>query len=182
MLEQSMSLMNSQEDNSCENIFASLIEILRKELVVYQELKSKLVDEKIMLKKPTLDELNHNNACKENIILKARMLAEARSNILKKIARNFDVNTNSVTLSQLIGYADNKQRMEIEEVRDALVLISREISGLNETNKNLLYVSMNNINSSLDFINSIASSGSVYLQCGKVKALNKNGICLHREG
>lgn len=182
MLEQSMSLMNSREDNSCENIFASLIEILRKELVVYQELKSTIVDEKIMLKKPTLDELNHNNARKENIILKARMLAEARTNILKKIARNFDINANSVILSHLIGYADNQQRAEIEEVRDALVLISREISGLNETNMNLLNVSMDNVKSSLDFINSIASSGSVYLQCGKVKALNKNGIYLHREG
>ena len=182
MLEHGMGLMNFREDNSCENIFTSLIEILRKELVVYQELKSTIVDEKVILKKPSLDEINHNNARQENIILKARMLVEARTNILKKIARNFDINANSIILSQLIGYADNEQRIEIEEVRDALTLISQEISDLNRTNQNLLHVSMNNIKSSLDFINSIASSGSVYLQCGKVKSLNKNGICLHREG
>jgi hypothetical protein len=46
MLEQSMSLTNSREENSCENIFSSLIDILRKESVVYQELKSTIIYEK----------------------------------------------------------------------------------------------------------------------------------------
>jgi hypothetical protein len=182
MLEQSMGLINSREENSCENIFASLIEILRKELTVYQELKSSIVYEKKILKKPTLDELNHNNARKENIILKARMLTEARTNVLKKITRNLDINTRSVKLSQLISYAGNEQRAEIEELRDALVLISQEITCLNETNKNLLNVSMDNVKSSLDFINSITSLGSVYQQYGKIKSADKNGIYLHKEG
>lgn len=182
MLEQSMSLTNSLEEKCCENIFASLVEILRKELAVYQELKSTIVQEKKILQKPTLDELNHNNAQKENIILKARMLTEARTNILKKIALKLDINSKSVKLSQIIAYSDNQQRAEIEEVRDALVSISREIAGLNESNKNILNVSVHNIRSSLDFINSMMSSGPVYQQCGKIKSLDKNGIYLHKEG
>lgn len=174
--------MNSLEEKCCENIFTSLVEILRKELAVYQELKSTIVHEKIILQKPALDELNQNNARKENIILKARMLIEARTNILKKIAFKLDINSKSVKLSQIIGYSDNQQRVEIEEIRDALLSISGEIAGLNESNKHILNVSVNNIRSSLDFINSMMSSGPVYQQCGKIKLLDKNGVYLNREG
>jgi len=182
MLEQNMSLMNSPLENCCKNIFASLVEILRKELAIYEELKSAIVHEKNMLQKPTLDELNHNNACKENIILKARMLTEARTNILKKIAQKLDLNSKNVKLGSITGYADDRQRAEIENLRDALISKSHEIIELNETNKILLNVSVNNIRSSLDFINSMLSSGPVYQQCGKIKSSDKNGIYLHKEG
>lgn len=182
MLEQNMSLMSSPLENCCENIFASLAEILRKELAIYEELKNAIIHEKTMLQKPTLDELNHNNARKENIILKARMLTEARTNILKKIARKLDLNSKSVKLSSITGHADDRQRAEIENLRDALISISHEIIELNETNKILLNVSVNNIRSSLDFINSMLASGPVYQQCGKIKPSDKNGIYLHKEG
>lgn len=182
MLEQSMSLANSQEENSSENIFTSLIEILRKESAVYQELKSAIIYEKKILKKPILDELSHNNAVKENIILKARMLAETRTNVLKKLARSFDLSTSGIKLNQLAGYAGTEQRKEIEAIRDELFLISREINALNAANKDLLDASMSNIKGSLLFINSIMSSESVYLECGKMKTVQKNGIYFHKEG
>jgi hypothetical protein len=182
MLEQSMGLVNSQEENTCENIFASLIEILRKELVVYQELKSTIIYEKTILKKPTLDELNHNNALKENIILKARMLAEARANIFKKIARNLDLNPKGINLTQLAGLTGPEQRKEIETIKDDLLLILREINALNAANKDLLDVSMGNIKNSLNFINSIMSSESIYLESGKMKAGHRNGTYLNKVG
>lgn len=182
MLEQSISLTNSREENSCEHIFTSLIEILRKELAVYQELKSTIIGEKKILIKPNLGEFNHTNALKENIILKARMLEEARTNIIKKIVRSLEISTKDIKLSQLACYAGHEQRQEIEEIRDELVLIAGEISALNAANKDLLEASMTNIKSSLDFINSIMSSGSVYLQCGKIKSTDNNGTFLHKEG
>jgi hypothetical protein len=64
---------------------------LSQELAIYQELKNAISGENVILIKPSLDELNHSNAIKENIILKAHMLEEVRLNILKKIARNFDI-------------------------------------------------------------------------------------------
>jgi flagellar biosynthesis/type III secretory pathway chaperone len=182
MLGQGMSLTNLREENSCGNIFTSLIEILKKELAVYQELKSTIICEKKIITKPTLHELNHNNALKENIILKARMLEEARINILKKIARNLDISTKNIKLTQLAGYAGPEQGKEIEEIRDDLVLISQEINALNAANKDLLDASMGNIKSSLDFISAIMSSGSVYMECGKIKSMHEKGTYLHKEG
>jgi hypothetical protein len=182
MLGQGMSLTNLREENSSGNIFTSLIEILKKELAVYSELKNTIICEKKIITKPTLDELNHNNALKENIILKARMLEEARINILKKIARNLDISTESIKLTQLAGYAGPEQSAEIEKIRDDLVLISREINALNAVNKDLLDASMGNIKCSLDFMTSIMCSESVYLKCGKMNAAHHNGKILHKEG
>jgi hypothetical protein len=182
MLGQGISLTNSREENSCENIFTSLIEILRKELEVYQELKSTIIGERKILIKPNLGEFNHTNALKENIILKARMLEEARTNIIKKIVRNLEISTKDIKLSQLVAYAGHEQRKEIEEVREELVLIAGEINALNTGNKDLLEASLTNVKSSLDFINSIMSPGSVYLQCGTIKSTDNNGIFLHKEG
>ncbi len=182
MLDQCMGLMNSQQENFCESIFASLIDILRKELMVYQELRSTIIYEKKILNKPVLEELNRNNALKENIILKARMLGEARTTVLKKIARNLDLDTKDIKLTQLAGYAGSEQRKEIEEIRDNLSIISREVNALNAANKDLLDASLGNIKSSLDFINSIISSETVYLESGKMKSGQRNGTYLHKVG
>ncbi|PKN77286.1 MAG: hypothetical protein CVU52_01030 [Deltaproteobacteria bacterium HGW-Deltaproteobacteria-10] len=182
MLEQGMILTNCREENSCESVFTALMEILRKESDIYQELKDCLINEKRLLIKPNLDELGQNNSAKENIILKARMLEEARVNNLKRIARSLDIRTNVVKLSQIASHAGHEQRKEIELIRDDLALVAREINALNAANKDLLDASMGNIKSSLDFISSIMSSESVYLECGKMKSAHKNGMYLHKEG
>jgi flagellar biosynthesis/type III secretory pathway chaperone len=182
MLEQNMVLVDCREENTQMSLFAALIQVLKKEILIYQELKNIMIQEKKILSKPSLEELNQNNAFKENIILKSRMLEEVRANILKKIGRVFDINVNAVKLSQIADYAGKGQREELNGIRESLALISQEINALNAANKDLLDASMTNIKSSLDFINSIMSSGSVYLQCGKIQSTEKNGTYLHTEG
>ena len=182
MLEQTVSLTNCREENSCENIFTSLIDVLRKELAIYQELKDTIIYEKKILLRPSLEELNHINAIKENIILKARILDEARTNILKKIARSLDINTKGIRLNQVAVYAGIEQRKEIEEVKEALALISQDINALNEINKDLLDASLACVKSSLDFISSMMSRGDVYMESGKIKTMQNNGKFLHTEG
>jgi flagellar biosynthesis/type III secretory pathway chaperone len=182
MLEQSMVLVDCREENTQTSLFKALIEVLKKELLIYQELKNIIILEKKILSKPSLEELNQSNALKENIILKSRMLEEVRTNILKKIGRIFDININAVKLSQIAGYAGKRQREELNEIQKSLALISQEINALNASNKDLLEASMNNIKGSLDFISSIMSAGSVYQESGKMKPTSNNGTYLHTEG
>jgi flagellar biosynthesis/type III secretory pathway chaperone len=182
MLEQSVSLINLREENLCKDSFVSLIDILRKESAVYQELKNTIIYEQQILKKPVLDELNHNNAVKENIVLKARMLEEARTSLLKKIARSLDINTKGIKLSQLAGYAGVDQRRELEELKEDLAMVAREINLINEANKNLLDTSLMCVQSSLDFIVSAMSQGSVYVESGQIKTMQNNGKFLRTEG
>lgn len=182
MLGQDIILTDCREVNSCETNFMSLLDVLKKELVIYQELKNFIISEKKILIKPSLEKLNESNARKENIILKARMLAEARANILKKIARNLNLKIDEIRLMTLASYAVIEQRQEIEEIRKKMALISGEIKMLNEMNKELVGPSLVNVNKSLDFISLLTSQGPVYLESGKIKSLQRNGKFLRTEG
>jgi hypothetical protein len=182
MLEQNISMTNLCEDDFRENIFVSLIDILRKELTIYQELKDIIIDERRILIKPSLGELNHSNALKENTILKARMLEEARSNILRKIVRYLDISIKDIKLSKLGVYAGIEQRREIEDIREDMIAISNDIKLLNESNKYLLETSLKCVNSSLEFISSMMSMGREYMESGKIRTMQNNGIFLHMEG
>jgi len=182
MLEQNITLTNCRDENSCETNFNALIEVLKKELAIYQTLKSFIVDEKKVLIRPSFDELNESNTRKENIILKARMLEEARTNILKKIARNLELKADEIKLATVTGYAAIEQRQAIEENRKKIVLISGEIRSLNERNKDLVGSTLNNVKGSLDFISSLMSQGPVYLESGKIKSFQSNGKFLRTQG
>jgi flagellar biosynthesis/type III secretory pathway chaperone len=182
MLEQNITLTDCREENSCETDFITLIEVLKKELAIYQELKSFIIDEKKILIRPSFEELNESNARKENIILKARMLEEARTNILKKIARNLELKADETKLATVAGYTEIEQRQKIEEIRKKIVLISGEIRSLNERNKDLVGSTLNNVKGSLDFISSVMSQGPVYLESGKIKSFQSNGKFLRTQG
>jgi flagellar biosynthesis/type III secretory pathway chaperone len=182
MLEQNMSLANRQETDCREAIFSSLIDVLKRELIIFQELKNVIGAEKKILIKPSLDELNHSNAVKENIILKARMLEETRLNIFKKIARLLDINDSGIKLKRLAEYVGAAQGEEIKQLANELFLMSADINTLNEANKNLMDVSLGCIQNSLDFITSMISSQTVYMGTGQVKTINDNGKFLRTEG
>ena len=182
MLEQGIIVTDCREDNSDEAAFFPLIDVLKKELTIYQELKDFIAGEKKILIKPSLDQLNESNAHKENIILKARMLEEARTNILKKIARNLGLKEAEIKLTTLIVYAAVEQRRELEEISREIASVAGEIRRANEMNKDLLDPSLSNVKASLDFICSLTSQGPVYLPSGKIRSLQSNGKFLRTEG
>ncbi len=182
MLEQSITLTDCREENSCETNFISLIEVLKKELAIYQELKDFIIVEKKVFIKSSLDELNESNARKENIILKARMLEEARTNILKKIVRNLELKADEIKLATVASYALIEQKRKIEEIREKIVLISGEITSLNDKNKDLVGSTLNSVKGSLYFISSLMSQGSVYLESGKIKPFQSYGKFLRTQG
>jgi flagellar biosynthesis/type III secretory pathway chaperone len=182
MLEHNISLTNCREENFRDSIFTSLIEVLRKELAIYQELKNAISGENAILIKPSLDELNHSNGMKENIILKARMLEEVRLNIIKKLARNFDINIKEINLSVLMEYADDRHKREIGVIREELEQITQEINALNEINKALLDASLRCVQSSLDFIGSMMFPGAVYSKSGQIKTIPNTGKYFYTEG
>ena len=182
MLEQEMSLTNCQEANFSEPIFSSLIDVLKKELTIFRELKNAMIAERVILIKPSLHELDQSNSIKENIVLKARMLEEARLNIFKKIARNLDIDESEVKLRRLAEFAQAKQGREIREVMGELASISADINALNETSKNLLDISLTCVKNSLDFISSLTSPEAIYMETGQVKAMQGSGKYLSTEG
>lgn len=182
MLEQCATVTNCLENSASEGLFTSLIDVLRKELTIYRELKDFLSAEKIMLiKSASLVQINENNALKENIILKSRILEEVRTNILKKIARSFDLNDGEIKLMSLANYAMIEKRQIIEKLKSDLMSIAWDINRINDENKNVLDTSINNVKKSLDFISSLMDQSGIYLGNGKIVEVRKNGRLLWME-
>lgn len=183
MLEQMNALANCLEDSANEVLFASLIDVLNKELAIFGELKDFLLAEKKMLMKASpLDQINENNAVKENIILKSRILEEGRANILKKIARNLDMDNEEIKLMALADYAPLEQRKALEQLKTELTGISKKIRAMNDENSYLLDASINNVKGSLDFISSLVNRSGIYLGNGKIDEIRPNGRFLRAEG
>ena len=100
-------------------MFSALIDVLAGQVSVYEEMKKFLISEKEMLAKPAaFTAINKSNAAKENIILKARISQEAKVNLLKKIARKFDINEDEATVPELAEMRGGKKRI-IEDLRKA---------------------------------------------------------------
>lgn len=183
MLEQSANLANCLESSVNDDLFGSLIDVLTRELAVYRELKDFLASEReILMHKAVIMQINKNNAVKENIILKARILGEARTNVLKKIARNFDIDDRTVKLMSLANYAVIEKRQIIEKLKNDLLVIATEISVMNNDNKYILEASLNNVKVSLDFVSSLLDRSGVYLGNGKIGEVKKKGRLLRTEG
>jgi flagellar biosynthesis/type III secretory pathway chaperone len=182
MLEHNITLVNCREDNTCESMFTSLIEVLKKELSVYRELKNTIIAEKMILIKPSLDELNHVNALKETIILKARILEGVRINILKRIARSLNIDESSIKLMSLASHAMIEQRQIVDDLKGELLSIAQEISEINDENKYLLNTSLLNVKGSLDLISSLIDRSDIYLGNGKISEVRKRGRLLQTEG
>ncbi|MFO7569595.1 MAG: flagellar protein FlgN [Smithellaceae bacterium] len=183
MLDQGTFVTTCREEISCEGLFTSLIDVFRKELGIYQELKGFMVNEQqMLLKSSSLDRLNENNAVKENIILKARLLEEVRTSLLKRIAREFNENDDSVALTGLLKYADNDQRRTLANLGDQLIAAARDITAANEANAGLLEMSMTNVRGAIDFLSSLVSRSGVYSGSGKMNLVSGNGKFVRTEG
>lgn len=183
MLEQNTIVTNYLEDSTSSELFDFLIDVLRKELAIYGELKNFLQNEKKMiLKSAPLQQINENNALKENLILKVRILEEGRTNILKKLARNLDIDDRSINLMSLAKYAVGQQRQDMEKLKMELTAIARDIRKINDENKHLYDVSIDNVKGILEFISSLVNRSGVYLGNGKIGEVGTYGSILRTEG
>jgi flagellar biosynthesis/type III secretory pathway chaperone len=183
MLEQSTFVANCLEDSGCQGYFTTLIDVMKKELAIYSDLKEFLNDEKqLIMESATLEQINASNGIKENIILKARILEEVRTNILKKIARNLDMDEKAITLTSLANYAVIEQRQVIDQLKRALLDIAQDIRNVNDENAYLLDSSINSINGSLDFISSLMNRSGIYMENGSINEVKRRGRLLATEG
>jgi len=183
MLEQNTIVADCLEDSAFSDLFDFLIDVLKRELVIYGELKKFLCREKQMiLKAPPIENIHENNTFKENLVLKARILEEGRNNILKKLARRIGLEDQSLSLSILANYAGKQQCEEMEALKKELARIAREIKTLNDENKYLIDVSINTVKGSLEFISSLVNCSGIYQGNGKIGEIKRNGNLVRTEG
>jgi len=183
MLEQSIQTADCPEASIDDMLVSSLIDVLGQELKMYRELKEFLAAEKKLLQEaPPLAQLQENNTRKENLILKTRILEEARSGILKKIARGMDIEEGALRLSAVANCTSPDKKRHLGLLIGDLAGVAREISVINDNNKYLLDTCILNSKVSIEFISSLTDRPGSYLPSGRIDQTAREGRLIRTEG
>jgi hypothetical protein len=170
------------EEADFESLLDSLLVVLRQDVEIYRELQANINEKRDVLRRPSLELLTESNSKTETCVLKAKMLEEVRANIVKKIAKSLDRQEQEITLTFLVAYVDGQRKAELKAQQRALSSLMGSISEINEKNKVFLDYSLSYIKSTMNFINSLLSTGADYVNTGKLKAGDRHGRILCKEG
>jgi flagellar biosynthesis/type III secretory pathway chaperone len=179
-----MDPVQTSETKNIEKLYGSLLELLGREVEVYREIRDVIIVEKQVLMKPSLEKLHEITSRKETWILKAKLLEEVRSAVVKQIALNLDLpgGGEEVTLSVLAAHAGNEKGEALRECQIVLRTLFENIQEMNQRNKSILDASLQSIRNVAAFVNDLVSPGVGYLGTGKRNILNNNGKLLCTEG
>lgn len=169
-------------DGDLERLIDSLLAVLTKEIVVYDELQTIIHDERETLKKPSLELISDSNSKKETCILKARMLEEVRANIIRKLARHLGQEESDITITLLAEHASDRHKAALKAKQTILLSLIGAIKETNQINRNILDYSLSYVRNSINFLNQIMCTGADYAKTGKLKTGNRNGAMFCKEG
>ena len=171
-----------QSDPAFVGLVDSLLSLLTKEVEVYKELQEVIVEERSVLMKPSQERLYECNNKKETSILKAKMLEEVQSGIVKKLARLINRKDQDINLTLLASLAEGGQSASLLDQQSILDALIRSINALNENNKEMLDYSLSYVRSSMKFITTILAAGADYVYTGQLRYGAGNGRLINREG
>ena len=172
----------STDETDLEDLLDSLLAVLRKDVEVYRELQGHINEKRSVLTRPSLELLTESNSKTETCALKAKMLEEVRANIVKKIAKCLERQEKDITLTFLSAYVDGQRRAELREQQRVLNSLIGSINEINNKNKVLLDYSLSYVKSTMHFIDHLFSTGADYVNTGKLKAGDRHGRILYKEG
>ena len=157
--------------------------ILRKETAIYRELMDVILLEKKILLSRDVDKLTANNFGKETLILKVKVLEEARWKAVKKISGYLHLGHDDVSLSVLISHVeDGELSREMSDCQSELRALIEGIQKLNRHNMIMMDSSLSSIRGCINFINGLMCSGSTYVGTGGLSVRKRNGKLLYTEG
>ena len=169
-------------DHAIPSLCGSLLAVLEKEIEIYRELLTAVTGERSILTRPSLASLQQSNARKETIVLKTRMIEEARTGIVKKIARLLNYDEEKINFSILAQFLEEDQRRALKDRRETLANLAGPVGRINEENRGLIDASMHHVNNSLDFLARLMSPSPVYQRTGRVAVDSLNGRFINRKG
>ena len=163
-------------------LYDSLISVLKKEIEIYRKFHECLLIEREILTGSTVEELYESNSKKETYVLKARMLEEARAQLVDKVINKLDLDERNAKLSTLLSYGNDSQKKELKECQSILRSLLKDVNELNEKNRVLLDSSNLYVQKSIGFLDKILDPAAIYLNTGRLKANGMHGKVLSREG
>ena len=163
-------------------LYKNLEDLLKKKIKLYESFISLLKEEWACVSKYSYDSLQEVIAKKENKVIQMKVLENARTYLMLKIAEELNVKQSSLTLKKIIQIKDNTNKNNLYKCRKKLLLQIRQIIEITEMTKNLMDYSALSLKRSLAYIHSADEKAqSPYLANGKVMEGRVEGRMLNMD-
>lgn len=138
------------------SIVEELIEVLKDENKVYNELIPVANSKTNIIIKNDLEELQEVTAIEQDIIEKIMTLEKKRESVVVNMALVLNTKANELNLKKIIGLLQNqeKEHRELSKVHDELATSIKTLVEINSRNKMLIEESLDMIEFNLNLVNS----------------------------
>ncbi len=156
-------------------LLEKLISIFNLQTDLHQSLISVLEEEKKAIIDSDHFELTRVSHEKTNLILRIQKQEDQRSIIHASLAEALEKTPQELTLKGLCRLIEEPYSSRLNFCRSNFVPLLNKVRKENDGNKILLFQSIELVRSSLNILNSLMSSNSVYYQTGKIKDADQSG-------
>jgi len=176
------SIQTAEISKEIKNHFDDLIHTLKQEIGAYGKLCNSFQTEKEVLMTSSMEDLIEHNLAKEACVRDVRILEEKRSVCADNIARALKLESDYVTLSTLVTYADDNRKAQLEECRSELSLLAGTAQKMNAHNKLLLEFCLQHVKQSFELITDLLTPCPTYMQTGMMNEANHQGHIISKVG
>lgn len=162
-------------------VIEKFLGLLEQQTELYRLLLAVIDDEKNAVLAANLEKLNEAGKAKENLLLKLRILEEQRKHLLDKLAKHLKQPVEILTLAKLSELVGQPHAHRLAGCRSRLLELIGTIRQVNADNRDLFAHSLNLVRASVNLMNSLMSSSSVYFRTGNIHCHDHTGKILYGE-
>lgn len=157
-----------------------LLTLLQQEVELCEELLFVLEKERESLKSYRIESLLESNKEKETCLIKIRMMEESRRSLIHRLAKEFRVSPDELTLSKLCSITEKPVSSQLETFYNRLTELTKQIQGFNQMNKEFLQASIEQVQVCLSLIGSLGADKKGYQATGEMAKPDGNGRLFNR--
>ena len=152
-----------------------ILALLEGERGLYESLLVSGKREREALIGSNIDELNRINKEKEDLISKAHTVEGQRSSVIHDLAGSLGCPKNELTVTRLTQLVEEPWSTRLESLRSSILETARDLTEVNEGNRDLFEHSLGLLRSSLRFLENLVTSNTVYYGSGKMHTNDQSG-------
>jgi len=157
------------------NILSDLVRILEEEAALHQDLLSVVLKEREILRSFAVDNLYENNKIKETLILKVRLIEQARQHLIAKL---YQTKEGPLTLSQVLELAPEPYKSRFLELKAELTALMEEVISITNRNRFLIQYTQNNLNHLYSLITFYGGKEAIYDEEGRTATESGGGLLI----
>lgn len=157
-------------------LLKELIDILNKELKIYNELLKLSKDKTDIIIKGKVSELENIVKNEQTLILKLGGMENKREGIIEGIAGKLDISSMELNISELVKKIEPSKAFELKQYQANFTGLLSELKEINDLNSKLVKNSLEFIDFSINMMTESANTGNNYGINGQVNNGGKRNL------